>query len=209
MSNSDIQMVLMDNRGRVGSALSFWAEGGGYTCNLDKAEIFTVADALAQHQSRHSDIPMRLDYLRARSTRMVDCQHLENREALSTAEDLAALAEGAKVYATLMHHFDGNAVYFVGETFDFDKAQALSKESAAVLIGVATCRIWPASHLAERAFPRVCSADYREALEGTGITLIVPRRPAKEVFHCGGCGRFRNVQQYYGETCQCGWSYQG
>ncbi|MFG0851903.1 hypothetical protein ACF8R4_12950 [Pseudomonas sp. FYR_2] len=35
------QFYLQDSRSHVGDGLMFWALGGGYTTNLDKAELFT------------------------------------------------------------------------------------------------------------------------------------------------------------------------
>lgn len=66
---------LRDLRSNVGSSAMFWAEnGGGYTSDLNKAHKYSRDDAVAQHNSRETDIPVRCDLADAHSYLAVDCQ---------------------------------------------------------------------------------------------------------------------------------------
>jgi len=61
----------------------FWAEKGGYTTNINEARKFTQEDAFKQHKQRPDiDIPIPCSYIDARTTVMVDCQHVRVKEAL-------------------------------------------------------------------------------------------------------------------------------
>lgn len=77
------EYYLQDNRSYVGNDILFWRDGGGYTTNLDKAEIFTKEAAVRQHQSRLTDVPWPKEYVDAKATPAVDMQNADIGEALS------------------------------------------------------------------------------------------------------------------------------
>jgi len=71
---------LQNNRAYVGNDMLFWARGGGYTTNLDEAEVFTLAKALSQHKMRETDIPWSVGYLRSKARPAVDFQYVSRKE---------------------------------------------------------------------------------------------------------------------------------
>ena len=73
---------LQDSRGYVGNDVLFWANGGGYTTDVSKAEVFSLTDAQAQHNSRPSDIPWPKEYIDARTRPAVDMQYIKKAEAM-------------------------------------------------------------------------------------------------------------------------------
>jgi hypothetical protein len=78
------QFYLQDSRSYVGNDMLFWAKGGnGYTTDINKAEVYTKAKAMAQHYSRISDIPWPKDYIDAKTRPAVDMQYVKREEALA------------------------------------------------------------------------------------------------------------------------------
>jgi hypothetical protein len=68
--------------GYIGNSIAWWAKGRcGYTTNIDKAHIFTEAEAFTQHDSRKSDMPYPCLYIDARTQRTVDSQGISKAEA--------------------------------------------------------------------------------------------------------------------------------
>lgn len=76
------QFYLQDNRSYVGNDVLFWRDGGGYTTDLSKAEIFTKQDALRQNQCRETDVPWPKEYMDAKTRPAVDVQYVNIKEAL-------------------------------------------------------------------------------------------------------------------------------
>ncbi|WP_298705942.1 DUF4406 domain-containing protein [uncultured Variovorax sp.] len=68
--------LLQDARADDGRFPMWWKEGGGYTARLDLARRFGSADAMAQHRSRHSDIPWPLAELESIQRTTIDFQDL-------------------------------------------------------------------------------------------------------------------------------------
>jgi hypothetical protein len=77
------EFYLQDSRSYVGNDMLFWAKGGnGYTTDISKAEVYTKTRAVAQHQSRISDIPWPKAYIDAKTRPAVDMQYVSKKEAL-------------------------------------------------------------------------------------------------------------------------------
>lgn len=75
---------LQDSRTFVGNDMLFWAKDGkGYTTDLRLAEVYSQADAVHQHQVRHTDIPWPKAYIDARTRPAVDMQYVKHNEALA------------------------------------------------------------------------------------------------------------------------------
>lgn len=75
---------LQDSRSYVGNDMLFWAiDGNGYTTDMRKAQVYTQAEAIAQHQARITDIPWPKEYIDARTRPAVDMQYVKRDEALS------------------------------------------------------------------------------------------------------------------------------
>lgn len=78
------EFYLQDSRSYVGNDMLFWAKNGnGYTTDVRKAEVYTMTEAVAQHQSRISDIPWPKDYIDAKTRPAVDMQYVKRSEALA------------------------------------------------------------------------------------------------------------------------------
>ncbi len=95
-----------------------------------------------------------------------------------------------------------------GYTTDLRKAHVYTKDEA---VSQHQCREtdipWPKDYIDAKTRPAV-DVQYvsvKEALKGTGITLIKPQRPKKERYKCGGCGVFKSELDYYSAPCRkCG-----
>ncbi|MES2319957.1 MAG: hypothetical protein V4631_20955 [Pseudomonadota bacterium] len=62
------QFYLQDSRSYVGNDLLFWSKDGkGYTTDVSKAQVYSREQALAQHQSRETDIPWPKAYIDAKT----------------------------------------------------------------------------------------------------------------------------------------------
>ena len=72
------QFYLQDSRSYVGNDMLFWAKDGkGYTTDINKAHVYTKEKAVAQHESRNSDIPWPKDYIDAKTRQAVDLQYVK------------------------------------------------------------------------------------------------------------------------------------
>ena len=114
---------LQDSRSYVGNDMLFWAKDGkGYTTDIRNAHVYTKDKAVAQHQSRETDIPWPKGYIDAKTRPAVDMQYVKRDEALA----------------------------------------------------------------------------------GTGIVLIVPKKYRKPVEKCQECGSFLSERQYWDKCPKCG-----
>lgn len=116
---------LRDTRSNTGSSCMFWAAMGGYTTNLDKAEIFTIAGAQSHFEDRHTDVPLSKELVDTVATVRVDHQYLD--------DCMAGLATGCDQYVIHCNigDFDGNDVYWKaqkGSTVNLSDALVLSAE---------------------------------------------------------------------------------
>ncbi|MFJ4387846.1 hypothetical protein ACIP02_26430 [Pseudomonas sp. NPDC089408] len=193
------QFYLQDSRSNTGDGLMFWALGGGYTTNLDKAELFTQEQASGH---RETDIPWPKDYVDARAHLGVDHQYISLEEARDQ------LSPGCAVVLQIPGHWNGNDIALarwpIGHTFRFDKAHQLTLEAAEAIGNTPEeAVIWPVAYLEAKARRLVHKrdVDIKEALTGTGIVLAkVKRRAPASIQNCGGCGRFVPSPSY--EDCR-------
>jgi hypothetical protein len=78
------EYYLQDSRSYCGNDVFWWAKNGnGYTTDLSKAEIYTKAEAIQQHESRHTDIPWPRAYIDTKWRPAVDVQYIKKDEALA------------------------------------------------------------------------------------------------------------------------------
>ncbi|MBF8177844.1 hypothetical protein [Herminiimonas contaminans] len=107
----------------------------------------------------------------------------------------------------------GNDVLFwakdgKGYTSDVSKAHIYTKAEAVARHQMRETDIpWPKSYIDAKTRPAVDMQYIRraEALVGTGITLIKPKKPKVDVIKCEGCGRImRDGAQYLGNCTHCG-----
>ncbi|MBL4940949.1 MAG: hypothetical protein JKY81_04725 [Colwellia sp.] len=78
---SDLYYV-QDSRSYLGNDILWWADKGGYTTNLSKAEVFTKERAVHLNQNRITDIPWPKEYIDERTRPAVDVQYTNIKEAL-------------------------------------------------------------------------------------------------------------------------------
>lgn len=75
---------LQDSRSYVGNDMLFWAKkGNGYTTDVSKAEVYTLAKAQSMHNSRNTDIPWPKSYIDAKTRPACDMQYVKRAEALA------------------------------------------------------------------------------------------------------------------------------
>lgn len=98
--------VLQDSRGYLDKYLMFWKEGGGYTSDLNKAERFSKEAAERKMNSRGTDIPWELSFLKQVSRPTVDMQLLRH---------LSEEGKG-KLVLQVPDVFSGNAIHFLTNT---------------------------------------------------------------------------------------------
>ncbi|MBP1086058.1 MULTISPECIES: hypothetical protein [Pseudomonas] len=195
------QFYLQDSRSHVGDGLTFWALGGGYTTNLDKAELFTAEQATTH---RDTDIPWPKAYIDERAHLGVDHQYI------SKTDSAAQPTEGCQCVLQIQQQWNGNDILFakwpISGTDRLERAHRVTLE-AAIAIGDDELTIWPLDYIVARARRLVHrqDVDLKQALRGTGIKPPKPRRVRKQVFNCQGCGRFIPVSECYLSDCKnCG-----
>lgn len=104
----DKMFYLRDSRSDVGRTCMFWADRGGYTSNLELAEIYTLEEAQRHFNSRHTDVPLSKALVDELATVRVDCQLLGNNSELSDCDEYVIRVGNST---------DGNDVYWL--TLDF------------------------------------------------------------------------------------------
>ncbi|MFJ7797192.1 hypothetical protein [Pseudomonas sp. NPDC096950] len=109
-----------------------WALGGGYTTNLDRAEVRTQASAVGQHKSRETDVPWPKSYIDARAHTGVDCQYV-------MPDDAAAATEGeTRFYAAYHREWNDNDLVFMSREGGKTSNLLLAKTfSAGHVVGLA------------------------------------------------------------------------
>lgn len=195
---------LRDTRSNTGSNASFWSKTGGYTTNLKAAEIFTEEEALRQHNSRETDLPVAVEFVTGKTRQRVDCQNIDWSPTLRDVENHVVIIGG---------QWDGNDVLFVGDkcsTFELDEAKLFELEEGCVL-AAKNCNycIHPYDDIA--AIVRITidakHVDPKACADFAGFTLNKPPKPRKPVYHCHGCGVFMSEYQFYASDCRkCGQS---
>jgi len=200
------EFVLQDNRSYTGDRLMFWAQGGGYTSNLDLAERYTQEKALAQNQCRETDIPWPLAYLTDRAELAVDCQYLK-------PADVDAGLQGAdRGYLYAAGAWNGNDLYWLTNdsdiTSDFRRAHAFPMNIAKSMAAPKhhNVHLAPAplvESLARKVVPKG-GVKIGIALRGTGIKLAKPPRARSIPDRCEHCGVFISNAQRFQDCPKCG-----
>lgn len=192
--------VLQDSRGNTGDCLMFWAQTGGYTSDLMKADLFTEEQAFAQNRSRHTDIPWPLSYLTARKRRVVDMQVVKLKDGPEVEAD-----EEVYLQPTFVP-FNGNDIAFLsvkgGLTTDLDKAQVLTADEASHRPGVPRSKKYIDAN--SRGVAYAPNTSLKDALRPEHYSLIVEQQKVNRERHsyrCGSCGVFVSLSTYYGGRC--------
>jgi len=66
--------------------MSWWMEGGGYTTDINRAEVFTKDDALKLFMQRNSDIPWPKVYIDSITRPVVDHQDTDREKAIQSMD---------------------------------------------------------------------------------------------------------------------------
>lgn len=82
LQNMKDLFYVQDKRSFAGNDILFWRNGGGYTTDVSKAEVFTKDKAMNLHKNRHTDVPWPKEYIDSHTKPAVDMQHVKNKEAL-------------------------------------------------------------------------------------------------------------------------------
>jgi len=78
---SEQMYYVQDSRSYVGNSPLWWAlGGGGYTCDIDKAELHTYDEAMALFESRNTDIPWKKEDVQQAVKSLVDSQYLKKSD---------------------------------------------------------------------------------------------------------------------------------
>lgn len=197
---------LQDSRSNVGSRASFWRAGGGYTSNLDEAEQFTVERAVKQFESRETDLPWPVAYVRARAEIGVDCQYLTRSEAAAYRDD------DGRVYVAYARDWDGNDLMWVGGQGPTANLEDAIHPHAPDAAGYKRqgFELWPCGYIVERSRPvvRASQLDHKKALRAVGLQLPKVKHPRTRSYsnlnNCEGCGRFLSERQRFQECPNCG-----
>lgn len=202
------QFYLQDSRSYVGDGLAFWAEGGGYTTNIEKAEVRTQKRAVGQHECRDTDIPWPKAYVDARARTGVDCQNVDITKAFEQYPD------AQEFYLQKPNAWNGNNLIWFGNEGVF-----ISDLSQAARAPLAYLASWISKLSKHGAVARPCAyidahsrrlverddVNIKEALRGTGIKLAKPpKQRGPRPFNCSGCGRFRPERECYFDCPHCG-----
>lgn len=197
------QFLLQDTRELIGSRISWWRQGGGYTTDIDLAEVFSRESAAGQHESRETDVPWPLSFVRSRIELAVDFQYLRIRWVPQSGDELC--------YVAVKCDFDGNDLIWVGANTalpDLRKASVFSLTEALAQFGNEAAffsrQIWPKAHVDALARPvaSTLKMNVNQALEGTGIELRKRATRRRGTPKCYGCGRFVTAEQVPGGFCR-------
>ncbi|HQS60002.1 MAG TPA: hypothetical protein PKZ37_16620 [Gallionellaceae bacterium] len=84
------EFYLQDSRDYIGNDVLWWADAGGYTTDLNKAEIFTKESAYRQNKMRETDIPWPKSYIDGKSRPAVDMQYIQPTAEMLKAHEVTA-----------------------------------------------------------------------------------------------------------------------
>ena len=198
------EFLLQNSSESVGSRLQWWRLGGGYTTNVDEAEVFSRQAAVAQHHCRESDLPWPLDKVSPHTHTAVDCQYVAQ-------QDLTCLPADTPCYVQKSRCWDGNDLYWITPekslSANLATAQVFTMADALLSFGgeanAASYVIWPKEYIdaKSRRVAHNATMSVQKALKGTGIELMRPRRRRRSTATCGGCGRFSSTAQIYSGAC--------
>jgi hypothetical protein len=168
------EFYLLDTRSYLGSTCMFWAiDGQGYTSNLDKAHVFNHEDAQKWADRRTHFTPLSKKSVDALATLRIDCQ------LIKPCHDFGS----GVIIHRCQSAYDGNDICLdAGEeyntTFNFEKAEAYTLESAAIRLNSVFGKILSRSFLlsiARRTFQKN-NIDKRRMMGAAGIKYRSPRK---------------------------------
>lgn len=201
------QFYMRDSRGDTGNDAMFWADGGGYTPDLGKAQLFDLEQAQRQHDRRcGDDVPLLKELVDKKTIVTVDFQKLPLNSILE---------EHKEFVIQVNRYWDGNDIYFVCGSNKTDIKQntrsthyldalVVTLEEAQQLIAVHPddYAIHPKSLLdaiARRTF-HSSNIDLKSMCKKPGIKIHKPEKPKRERYRCDACGVFVSEEEFYGSV---------
>jgi hypothetical protein len=201
---------LQDSRSCVGDRMMWWAiDGKGYTSNLGEAEKYSFEDAQQRNRRRETDIPWPVTYIDSSAEVSVDHQYLSQEEAAPL------LVSGCMCVIQIGKQWNGNDILFSGwgsvTTYNYDAAWKTSLAQAEDVVrdtDGAPRIIWPLSYINTKA-RKVCPIInvHPQAIAKAGIKLakLPKQKRMRDVYNCGGCGRFISGNgRYFSDCHHCG-----
>lgn len=186
------RFYMICTRDTVGSNASFWCHNGlGYSTNIDKAHVYTLAEAQSRwNTGREIDQPVCADSVDALAVIHVDHQHVPGESIIDPdCSQYVAFQKG---------RWDGNDLYWLRNgdlpTTDFTQATIFDKP------GDTANLVWlpfnTADAVKRRTFP-VAMLDHRRMVQCAGLRIpahIKRQRRRKSSsgktrFNCPECGR--------------------
>lgn len=193
---------LRDSRTNTGSNMMFWADGGGYTTDINSAEEFTRERAFSQHECRETDIPMPKALVDSRARFVVDMQHLRHERANASG--------GERCYIQIERRYDGNDVTWVAQkgesTTDISLARICSAQDAlCATMRNDGWRVWPKEFIDGLRRSAIQSLHAAPIIRESGIVLRKQKKVANpKAFNCQSCGRFISELMRYHDCPNCG-----
>jgi hypothetical protein len=199
----DKLFYLQDSRSNLGSNVVFWhIDGCGYGTNLNNLEVYTLADAQSHHNRRNSDVPLLKSLVDELSVSAVDHQALSDAGTEDKNDEYVIQRKG---------RWNGNDISFVcryGETYDYSKAEVLSKgEAEQIFTDSETHAIFSKASIdkvARRTF-QVDNIDKKAMIKQAGIKLVKPKRSrptaGKTRGNCPTCGKITWDYNPYENAC--------
>lgn len=195
--------VLQDTRSSVGDSALWWAKQGGYTSDIERAEVMTRDKAQRQHDCRETDLPWPLSALEGKGRMGVDMQYLRIPVSLDD------YPPHTPCYLQVKSDYNGNDMIWLYEDNGrrgaaIDQARVVTSEQAQRemvfqkhLVG------WPTSLIAPYIQRRIPLSELStKAWEGCGIQRKVSQpTPMRTRHQCDGCGRFMSEAAFFGGPC--------
>lgn len=182
--------------GKVGSTVLFWADGGGYVSDLDKAEIFTKEDAQTDIDNGwlrdNDEFPLSVERVNELAEWRIDHQYVEKTypEFTDPNDEYVFYLKG---------EFNGNDLYFsnlVGFVLDYSLAISVSGEKLESYLSKGNNYVfvprYHADEIARRTF-QVKNINRRKMISGAGLIGLRKKRERKTTgktrTNCIICGK--------------------
>jgi hypothetical protein len=110
---------IQDSRNYVGNSPLWWGENyGGYTCDIDKAGLYTKDEAMKLFDDRSTDIPWKKEDVEKAIRKTVDSQYLKKDDADGFYSQLEKKREEIRIQDKLDYEKAMLGQYIKDELFD-------------------------------------------------------------------------------------------
>lgn len=174
---------LQDSRNFVGNSPLWWAKGrGGYTCDIDKAELFTEQEAMKLFEDRSTDIPWKKEDVENAIKRLVDAQYLQKSDEdgfyskLKKRQDEKRLEKQQEIKEYRLKAYKNEELPTIAESVDFNDISEFTDFS------IAFAEVKRKSDWYEHYFPTAYNKDDEEIFQDL-ITYGL-------IFKCENCNKY-------------------